>query len=192
MFSHRLQRGEVISITNLAGKIAEATIEGYDKQSQHYFLSIRNETIVPPPTGIILFQAILEKHYMDQWAEVIGLCDVAEVILFQADFSQPYIVDVERLMRINQRSLLLSERAYKPIIRLIRQPDLRGLLAEYRPAVLDADGAKKQASLSRVVIGPEGGFSDRERAMFAELDLLSISLGTHIYPGWIAGFVALQ
>ena len=38
------------------------------------------------------------------------------------------------------------------------------------------------------LVGPEGGWSERELAEFKKLDLEFVSLGTTIFPAWLAGF----
>lgn len=191
MFSHRLSKGERIEITDLRGKVATARVEEYDKPAQTFRLSIDNITELPPPTPHILFQAQLDKSYMDQWAEVVGLSSFTEVYVYSAQRSQPGSLDNDRLIKKIQQSALLSQHAYTPQLQTIsKTSELQELLLRYLPTVLHTKTVGVSDTRHHVVVGPEGGFSDEEVGFFTSLGLPFASLGSAIYPGWIAGFVA--
>jgi RsmE family RNA methyltransferase len=193
MFSHRLTRDDEIKITDLKGQTGVAVIEGFDKQTKRFRIRVVHKVQHPVLSKTIVFQALLDKTYMDQWAEIIGFSNVTQIFLFNGQFSQSKHIDPTRLLKILIRSLLLSERYFIPQITMINtEEEFKQLLLAHNPAILDSKGVAKTDALNSVCIGPEGGFAKKEYELFEELNLTRTSLGHHIYPGWLAGFVSLS
>lgn len=49
-----------------------------------------------------------------------------------------------------------------------------------------------QTNSQAILVGPEGGFSQKEKKVFVENKLEIINLGELIYPAWLAGFAYFQ
>lgn len=197
MFAHRLDRGEEILVTNLQGKVAPASIMGYDKTTRRFRLSYGQSEFVSPPDELTVMQGIIDKLYLEKLVEVLGYTDITTLYLLPLERSQAQKIDPVRLLKILQRAVLLSERAWMPkILPVSSRDEVINLLNKFRPIVLQASSQEQTKSSSThstsILIGPEGGFSPSELTQFAELTLPTLSLGTHIYPGWLAGFVALN
>lgn len=112
---------------------------------------------------------------------------------------------VDRLKRILIRSGEQCERVFRPKVIFLDSTSAYRLIQIYTPKVADTvynpdnhnpnfdnsvvtinKGLDKidNMDVSSVVIGPEGGFSAREREFFGSIKLQSVSLGEIIYPGW--------
>lgn len=189
MFSHRLVAGEKITITNLQGSRATAIVEKYDKNTREYYLRTGIIERLEVPTSRTLLQAIIDKQYLDKLAEVAGYSDYTEVVLVATEYSQPTTIDTERLNKIIRKSALLSERSWSPTVR-IAEENIPALLEKYNPVVLDLGGEGEKSRFQSIFVGPEGGFSNGEKDLFVNHQLSIVSLGSHVYPGWLAGFVA--
>ena len=189
MFSHRLAVGEKITITDLKGSNANAVVERYDKDKREYHLKIGIVEQLDSPRKHVLIQSIIDKQYLDKLAEVVGFSNYTEVILVSTEYSQPTAVDVDRLVKISTRSSLLSERSRSPVI-TVSNLGLEELIKQHKPMVLDSSGSHSKGLSEAILVGPEGGFSEQEYKLFEYYKLPMFSLGSNIYPGWLAGFVA--
>lgn len=190
MFAHRLQPGDEIFVTNLQGQVARANIIKYDKQKRVFEVSCHTIEYRPAQTKV-LFQAILDKQYMEKWAEAAGFGNFKTIYLFEAERSQKRTVELGRIKKIMMNSALLAERAWMPDLVLINSNDLlESLYKSERPVICDIHGESKSMSISCILIGPEGGFSQNEYARFDKLNLSRVSLGDYTYPAWLAGLVA--
>jgi RsmE family RNA methyltransferase len=189
MFSHRLSIGEKIVVTDLKGSNANAVVERYDKESREYYLKLGIVETLETPLQHVLIQAVIDKQYLDKLVEVIGYSNYTEVILIATEYSQPTTIDLDRLTKIMTRSSLLSQRSRSPVLRL-SESTLEELVAKYQPVVLDASGLQSSHKADAILVGPEGGFGESEYKMFEQYKLTKQSLGSNIYPGWLAGFVA--
>ncbi len=136
---------------------------------------------------------------------------VSEVTLVSGDNSQmKHEIKTERLNRIMKEAAEQSERAFVPGVCLeggltdflggleaaARGDVLVALERSDAPALTDmqavTDGiTKKNAAGLFLIVGPEGGFSEREKSFFAEKDYAIFSLGKRILRMETAAIVAL-
>jgi RsmE family RNA methyltransferase len=211
LFVMRVQENKTYMASDLAGKTCKILITKVDKKSK----TIEFEQAEIPKTADFqlksMFQAIPDKVYLDKLCEVLPLSGVTDLFLFYSDNSIEYPINKERVTKILIRSCEQAQVAYLPKIVVLNKQDLDVELKNHLPTVLDCNllnnkqVKEKQispvkgvaANLTGVVlqihkpvlIGPEGGWTDSEVAYFQSLNLNFASLGSIIYPAWIAGLV---
>ncbi|AMC93390.1 16S rRNA methyltransferase [Erysipelothrix larvae] len=121
-------------------------------------------------------------------------CGVDEIILYRSDrgvvrdFGKREARKLERLQLIAKEA---SEQSYRQfpvsVSGIIESKDLKSTLSDFNlygdtsdhPHLLSVLN-KSQGSIT-VFIGPEGGFSDKERALFDSLNIQAVSFGPYIY-----------
>lgn len=187
----KAQSGEIFKFANLkdgklyyykfaesSGKIAESkldsaarvkgaesrakSIESHAKSATFHLLDSANITQNSPKTHII--QAIIDEF--DKVLPALNELFVEKITLFYADFSQKNIrVNLERLEAILISSSMQCGRLRKMEIEILGSLD--EVVEKYSDAVA-LDFAPKACNLcdfKRFIIGPEGGFSTREREL---------------------------
>lgn len=194
LFSCRVELGETVFLTDLQGTLAEVVISDVDKKNKQISYEILDKKEFSDDFNQkLLIQAITDKTYLEKLMEIIALAGVSEIILFESEFSLKQNVNLERLDRILVRSCEQSERVFKPEINVVKDQNLDDLITKYNPVVLDQNGiekAKIDLSLLKmpVLVGPEGGWSEKEKQKFVENKLNLVSLGEVVFPAWLAGF----
>ena len=187
-FERNKERGEV-------GKIENSKIQEISE-------NFENSKVVQKPDRPTLFQAQIDKIYLEKWVEILPFSCFNQVFVFWSDFGPPQKFNFERLEKILIRSCCQGELLYKPTVEFVDKNKLEKLLVEFQPAILDCEQSKLEKDVQKTVnlknpkieslqnrnylIGPEGGFSQKEKKYFAELGLEFVGLGQIIYPSWLA------
>jgi RsmE family RNA methyltransferase len=186
-FVMRVQVKDKVYITDFKGNLRHVKVRLADKKRKLIVFSHLSTTSVDKPVDKVLYQAIPEKQYLEKLFEIIPHQQVTKVILFFAQHSLKYNFPFERITRILTRSLEQSQQCWIPeiIIKTTLQDAIEGQVV----TVLDQEGqTSKYATNANVVVGPEGGWGDKELAYMAERKLEKISLGKVVYPSWLASF----
>ena len=68
------------------------------------------------------------------------------------------------------------------------QREVAAKLTEGVHSTLETQTQSEQNQNNSCLVGPEGGWNERELIEFRNLDLEFVSLGTTIFPAWLAGF----
>jgi len=208
----RVRNGELIEALDAKGAKCEVEVEllGKGKAQVH----LRSEIIRDPRLAalpILLEMAILKGDAMEWTVEKaveLGVRTFIPVLcahgVVQIDRKGPTFYQ-ERWQKIADQSLKQCGRLERMEV---REPlELGNLLMEKRPLRLWADeGARAQSphvfeALAKcpvtdrlkgvsILIGPEGGWSDQERAMLSRSDATSTSLGPWIYRAETAALFA--
>jgi RsmE family RNA methyltransferase len=211
LFVMRVQENKTYRASDLNGRVCKIMITKVNKKSKTIEFEqaeIPKTTQFQPKT---MFQAIPDRVYLDKLCEVLPLSGVTDLFLFYSQNSIEYPINKERITKILIRSCEQSEVAYLPKIIVLNQQDLDIELKKHQPTVLDCDLLNTfetqkglvppvkgvAAKLTGVVllphqpalIGPEGGWTETEIQYFKGFNLVFASLGTIIYPAWIAGLV---
>ncbi len=199
----RVQRGQVLTLCNLNGTVAIIKILDADKKTkkiEYEILEINSSSKdTKTQSDKVLFQSLLSKDYMEKMYEILPLSQFDKIFIFRTRYSvnnEANPINWERLHRILIRSCEQSERVFLPeIVVLDNKEELELQLKKYLPTVMDCnvnsrDTKKNKTSNSAVLIGPEGGFDDAEREYYITLGLGFNTMGTQIYPAWIAGLVS--
>ena len=192
--SMRVQTGDVIFATDLNGKKAKLKIVDFNKKKKEYkFEKIDLEYILPVKEKKVLIQSITDKNYIDKMLEVVPLAGITDVVLFVSDFSPRQNLNKERLEKIIIRSCEQAELIYKPSL-TFSENSLEEIVKKYYPVILDSnivqdeDKNREKDDFNSVLVGCEGGWSERELDICKKYNLQFQSLGGVVYPAWIAGY----
>lgn len=151
------------SATRVKGAESRAkSTESRAKSATFHLLDSANITQNSPKTHII--QAIIDEF--DKVLPALNELFVEKITLFYADFSQKNIrVNLERLNAILISSSMQCGRLRKMEIEILGSLDC--VVEKYSDALaLDfAPKARNLCDFKRFIIGPEGGFSPREREL---------------------------
>jgi 16S rRNA (uracil1498-N3)-methyltransferase len=182
----RLSLDEIIVACDQKGKVAKIKVTQIDKKSYSFeILESWEESLL---TSKIIFQAQIDKVYLDKLVEMLPLGQITELVIFASDNSQVQNINLDRLNKILIRSCEQCHLAYKPKIS-VSSVSLEQILQDYSPIILEKNDQKiSNLNFQKVLVGPEGGWSQREKQLFA--NFMTCSLGNLVYPAWIAGYMA--
>jgi len=196
LFTLHLKSGQICQATDFAGNVAKVEIISLNKSQKQVEFNLLELKKFSRPDNKIIFQAKLDKLYLEKMIEVCTIGQVDQIFVFTSDrtANPKQSLNLNRLKQIAMRAAKQSENPFLPNLKLIEnQSELKNLYKEYQPIVLEQAAAnykfkfstdKKQA----VLVGPEGGWSQAELQNFRKLGLSSLSLGKTVLPGWLAGF----
>ena len=184
----KLQKDEHIFIKN-EGFGYEAVLT--DVSSKNIAISIINkkESSIAKKCALIIcipkidtFELILEK------CTEIGLTDFYPVI---SDRTIKTNINIERAHKIIQEASEQAQRLDTPILHTISKLD--DILGELKPIVFDTEGTQvtsnKLKEKNTFLIGPEGGFSERELELFKEKNLEIYKMGNTVLKTETAAIV---
>lgn len=167
--SLRVKEGDSVIALNGCGKYRITTISLIKKKSLtliggEVFSENRNfkiDIILSPP----------KKDALNDSLRMACELGVRDIFLMDTEFTQNRKVDVERLSKILKSSVVQSNNKFLPILR--RLDNLKDLNHTYDEVFLMdlSDEATSFKSLKYngeylILIGPEGGFSERDRLSF--------------------------
>ena len=196
LFSMRVEKGHKVNLTDLNGTVTKVKITNLNKKQLIIDYEILEENFLTleeywsKTNKLNLFQATLDKLYMEKLFEILPHSDFRNIYFFEAEFSQKQNVNLERLNKILIRSLEQSQSLYKPQISFIEKTKLLELINQHNPTFLNCQTKNGLAkietnAISSYLIGPEGGWSQKEIELFKELNLNEVDLGSKIYPAWL-------
>lgn len=170
LYRYKFAESKLDSATRVKGAESRAksiesrakSIESRAKSATFHLLDSANITQNSPKTHII--QAIIDEF--DKVLPALNELFVEKITLFYADFSQKNIrVNLERLEAILISSSMQCGRLRKMEIEILGSLDC--VVEKYSDALaLDfAPKARNLCDFKRFIIGPEGGFSPREREL---------------------------
>lgn len=206
----RLGRGDAIEILDGRGGIGTATIEDVGRTStggrqSEWILRARVERVVRVAQARPRVEVLSAAPKGSRLAEMIeGLsqvgCALWRPLLCERTVVEPREGKMERLDRVARESAKQCGRAW--IMQIGEPVELRGVVRELgemgeedqgRVLVADGDGvplwrlasgddarASTPHDVVRLLVGPEGGFSEREVSMMHEVGIERVSLGAHI------------
>ena len=180
--SFRKNIGDLIKITNGNGSICDAEIIEKGRNIKVEIKKIVNyerektsiHVALSPLKNISRFEWFVEK------ATELGINQITPII---SDYSEKRKVNTERLERIIISSMKQSNQCYRPILNTI---------VDYKTFILNNKEEKIIANLKTnnklqkklletnnlcLLIGPEGGFSDKEINLAKEKKIKEITLG---------------
>jgi RsmE family RNA methyltransferase len=197
--SMRPKEGEELTLTDLQGFVAQVIFNSFDKKRKIVSAKIMNSEFIEradykpvPNWGKILFQAQVDKNYMEKMFQILPFTLFSEVYIFASDYTQKQSVNLERLDKILISSCEQAHLIWKPQIKLLTFNEAIEMINEHKPVVLDCipdnqvDTAVTKKGNNAYLIGPEGGWSQKERGLFESFGLDFLYLGSVVYPAWIA------
>ena len=166
-------------------------IEKVTKTSAICKINGENKCLRNPLKNIVLFQAVAKKpkfEFIVQKATEIG---ISEIVPFMSEYCIAKVTEnkVERLYEIALNACKQCERTIIP--KISPATDVIGVIERFKEfdIVLFAnertDVGEKLKSLSKqkniaIIVGSEGGFSQKEKEKFVEAGAVSVSLGKRI------------
>jgi 16S rRNA (uracil1498-N3)-methyltransferase len=201
-FSMRVKQNQILKVSNLKGFLAEIKISEINKKERLIKYQILNQKKTQKPGEKILYQAILEKNYLEKLVEVCPLANITEINLFHSEFSVKQKINLERLQKILIRSCEQSENLFLPKLNILEKAEILEKLEKEQFLILQKNSKEnfklnfstlflntKNPFKYKVLVGPEGGWSNNELTIFENKKLLFLELKDVVYPGWLAGFV---
>lgn len=187
----RVRRGEVVALCNGEGEDSRYTITKINEEEVHLTLVERVASWVPEKKITIYLAPIRKEHF--EWA--LEKCTEIGATAF-----------VPLLTERSERGVVKRERA-EAVIREAAEQCGRGDLPHYGEPVelttlsgteylvldmggLGLESVGQTSKDIRVLIGPEGGWTDAERAHFAKQGVQSFSLGATTLRAETAAVVA--
>ncbi|MAT85014.1 MAG: 16S rRNA (uracil(1498)-N(3))-methyltransferase [Gammaproteobacteria bacterium] len=197
----RLRRGETLVCFDGAGRAVEATLEDAGPRSATLRIQAVVEEAPEPSPRLHLVQALLKGASMDlvmQKATELGASDIHPVIAARSNVP----LDPERLARKTEHWQRVIESAaeqcgalHLPRLHAVRtleawlaDPPAAAILLHPGAPVLPTDLAPEDLAL---LVGPEGGWTDEERAAAAAAGATAHGLGQRILRGETAPLAAL-
>lgn len=166
-------------------------IEKVTKTSAICKINGENKCLRNPLKKIVLFQAVAKKpkfEFIVQKATEIG---ISEIVPFMSEYCIAKVTEnkAERLYEIALNACKQCERTIIP--KISPATDVVGVIERFKEfdIVLFAnertDVGEKLKSLSKqkniaIIVGSEGGFSQKEKEKFVEAGAVSVSLGKRI------------
>jgi 16S rRNA (uracil1498-N3)-methyltransferase len=184
----KLQKGESIVLkTNTCAYICELIQVSRDKVS--ILIKERKEPATQKKTTLVFcipkkdkFELILEK------CTEIGITDFYPVI---SDRTIKTNINIERSLKIIEEASEQAQRLDTPTLHTVSKLD--DILDELRPIVFDVEGTKvtsnELGSKNNFLIGPEGGFSQRELELCKEKNLDIYKIGNTVLKTETAAIV---
>lgn len=141
-----------------------------------------------PETEIVLALGLIKKRDRLEFAVEKGVeLGISEFILFRGDHTEPFKVRLDRLEAAVLSATKQSLRVFKPAVKI--QESLESLIEQENSEVQfihadqqgDADCHEFSNGLNRavLVVGPEGGLSERERGLLTRKKAYKLRLGDY-------------
>lgn len=185
----RLSVGESVVI-----RTGETTMEGTLAQITPSEIQISNSKEIKsiyPQKQVSLFVCIPKK---DKFELILEKCTEIGITNFYPVLSDRTIktnINFERAHKIIEEASEQAQRTDTPVLHQIRS--LEEIVKEFRPAVFDVEGEKITGEATKHIqnflIGPEGGFSEKELEFFRQEKLDIYTLQTPVLKTETAAIV---
>lgn len=183
----RYQAGDSIYVTDGQGRRYSCTIDHISKQDVRLSIdqSAFEEKEIP---GVTIAIGVTKKRDRLEFAvEKVTELGADEIVLFNADHSEKTNLRKDRIFNTVLSAMKQSLRVYLPKISyyasteelLYNIPEsIQIILADEATDESSVDITNKKAGYY-LIVGPEGGFSEKERRLFSSKKPVHYSLGTH-------------
>lgn len=196
----RIKSGEKIFLTNLQGRVLKVEITKIFKGKQPLAsFKVLEEISVNKPLVKVLFQAKIDKLYLEKLVEILPIVEVSKLVLFPSKNSVKTSYNFPRIKRILKRSCLQTENPFLTEISEMSFQEALSLMIKQKTLVLEKNpnfekikNSEISTSCYSAVVGPEGGFTEEELKIFEGQGLKFCSLGQKVFPAWLAGFSFFQ
>ncbi len=189
----RLKTGEPVELFDGQGNCLQGLLDN----------PLRDIKVTHVPTdtpAVILIQALVSMDKLESIVQHATELGVSEIILFKSERSQPGQLKLERLTRIAQDAARQSGRAWVPQIQYMEKSPLTPLFQRgdsiflCDPLASSSFPPFEKGGLGgiSIIIGPEGGFSESERAQFQIQGAKPVRLAKYVLRTETAGLTALS
>jgi 16S rRNA (uracil1498-N3)-methyltransferase len=197
----RHKPGDVIHITNGSGTVFKVEIQNVLKDRMN--VSILSEKVFPKPefSQITIAMPLLKARDRMEFAiEKAVEIGVGKIILFQSDRTEKHKVKDNRIQGIIESAMKQSLQVYLPAFDISNSID-KILQQSGNHTVIVAHEKEDQDTIQSLelsnnpillLIGPEGGFSDKEVGLFQQKSANIVSLGSNRLRSETAGLVFLS
>jgi len=205
VFRHK--RGDVITLNNGQGILAQATIELINKKDMHVKIISKKYYEQKKPEIFVLF-ALLRNKNDHLLVEKITELGVNELLPFTSDrtVKTGHANTAEKIQKVSISAIKQCDNCWLPIINhpMKLEESIYSLQVKYGQdilliAALERDSTqlineclpKELPSKIGIIIGPEGGFSDTEIQMLSSKPIPFITLGRHVLRAETAAITAV-
>ena len=198
----RLEVGEKIKVSDGKGNWVAGAVVEVGKKSLQIKVTERGEYRVIKPE-LIVVQAVTKSDRNKEMLELVTAAGADQIIPWQADRSiSKWQVDSEKKWQSTVKEACKQSRRVKmPQLQMAMSTKqiIEQISSDKFVVVFDAESDLKFADITMpsdlsviyLIIGPEGGMSDKELAIFKEAGALVVKLGEHVLRSAHAGFAAL-
>ena len=198
----RLEVGEKIKVSDGKGNWVAGAVVEVGKKTLQIKVTERGEYRVTKPE-LIVVQAVTKSDRNKEMLELVTAAGADQIIPWQADRSiSKWQVDSEKKWQSTVKEACKQSRRVKmPQLQMVMSTKqiIEQISSDKFVVVFDAESDLKFADITMpsdlsviyLIIGPEGGISDKELAIFKEAGALVVKLGEHVLRSAHAGFAAL-
>lgn len=205
----RMKEGDQIDVSDSVQWEYRAEILSADEDLVLLSILDKQKFAREPKTEVTLFQGVPKAGKMEtiiQKCVELGVHDIVPVfmdrtvVVEKGNFSKK----LERWQKISDQAVKQCKRGVIPqICDQVRTADLAGMLGDYDLVLFPYEnedvytikdclrGLSQKPKRVAVIIGPEGGFSDREAEAMDEIGAAKVTLGKTILRTETAGMAAL-
>jgi 16S rRNA (uracil1498-N3)-methyltransferase len=190
----RYQVGDEIEVSNGRGSLFQARLTELGKRGAR--AEIVSETSVKAPVPFVLAMGILKSSDKMEWVvEKATELGVPELVFLQSERCERSKVNQDRLHKAALSALKQSHSAWMPVIRLanfqefVAEPFEGTSFIAHCPDELRAPDRVDLAG-TRIAIGPEGDFSQREVEEALSSGFLALSMGERVLRSETAALYA--
>jgi len=185
----RAREGDSLTVVDGRGGRYQGTIRRITKKSMQVEIENNDQEPVPSPRLVLGIGIIKKRDRLEFAVEKAVELGVAEIRLFRSDHSIKENVRMDRLQAIAISAMKQSLRAWLPEISLDHSVEevldcsgsARIFAAHEEVDAVKENGVQEQDSngAKLLMVGPEGGFSDREVQLFKQREAQLVSLGSN-------------
>ena len=196
----RHKPGDVIHITNGMGTLFVVKIENLLKDRMNVSILSKKHFDRPEFCKITLAMPLLKARDRMEFAiEKAVEIGVGRILLFQSDRTEKHKVRDDRTRGIVEAAMKQSLQVYLPEFEIctsleavMEQTDGSNIYVAHEKESQTIVGSIEQSiKPTTIIVGPEGGFTDREIQMFQERHSKIVSLGTNRLRSETASIVFL-
>ena len=185
----RAREGDPLTVVDGRGGRYQGTIRRITKKSMQVEIENNDQEPAPSPRLALGIGIIKKRDRLEFAVEKAVELGVAEIRLFRSDHSIKENVRMDRLQAIAISAMKQSLRAWLPEISLYHSVEevldyngsARIFAAHEEVDAIKENGVQEQDSngTKLLMVGPEGGFSDREVQVFKQREAQLVSLGSN-------------
>lgn len=181
----RFEVGDTLFVSDGKGNLYKTAISSISKSSvQADFIETESEP-EPKTKKVVAFGAIKKRDRLEFAVEKAVELDAWEICVFHADHSERSKINQERLQAIALSAFKQSKRRWLPHITYLDSiEEVLSHYLDYKPIVAHVESRVTKPGVltsekNLLLVGPEGGFSEREIQVTKENKAEFISLGKH-------------
>ena len=190
----RYQVGDELEVSNGRGSLFQARLTELGKKGAR--AEILSQTAVDAQSPFVLAMGILKSSDKMEWVvEKATELGVPELVFLQSERCERSKLNEDRLQKAALSALKQSHSAWMPVIRVAKFQDFvaepfegRSFIAHCPDELRSHD--RLDFSRSRIAVGPEGDFSDREVEQALAAGFAALSMGERVLRSETAALYA--